>query len=120
MRFAIIACLLLSLSSCATITNMDGQQIDSLIENDACFVRVYQTYQAAIAEGPIAEKCIINGGTAGSFATSVQDVIERHKTKACACGSHYVYVQSRSGNYWTSPIEVTMIAFTRTQKSPLR
>lgn len=104
--------LLALLSSCSTITTMDGREItDDGPQSGSCQVTVYQTYQAAISLGKIEELCIINGGTAGSWARSIPEVIDRHKTKACACGANAVYVQSRSGNYWTSPLEVTLVAF---------
>lgn len=102
-----------SLSACSSITAMDGSEVDASRAPASCDVRVYQTYQAAIKQGPIEELCVINGSASMSFDKSVSGTINRHKTKACACGAQDVYIQSRSGGDGFSDVTVSMVAFRR-------
>lgn len=103
--------LVLLLSACSTITSMEGQQIDTALVPDSCNVRVYQTYQTAVKQGPIDELCVINGSASMSFDKSVAGTIDRHKIKACACGARDVYIQSRTGGDFFSDTTVSMVAF---------
>lgn len=55
----------LLLAGCSTITTMDGRPVEAA--DAACDVRVYQTYQAAIRQGPIDALCVITGTSSMSF-----------------------------------------------------
>ena len=115
MRFSMLS--LLALSGCTSITSIDGREIDPSFAQ-SCDVRVYQTYQSAIARGPIEELCVINGSASMSFDKSVSGTINRHKLKACACGATEVYIQSRTGGDFFSDTTVNMVAFRRINKKP--
>lgn len=58
MRLTPMACVLLS--ACTTVTTMDGREIDASSAGN-CDVHIYQTYQSAIARGPIDEVCVVRG-----------------------------------------------------------
>jgi hypothetical protein len=75
-----------------------------------CNVAVHPTYQQAIKSGPIEELCIINGTSSGSFSHTVQTAINKHKSKACACGATNVYIQSRSDS-GLDVATVSLVAF---------
>lgn len=108
--FAVAAAVM---SGCASITSMDGSPIDAWRSSSACTVSVYQTYQAAIAAGPIVELCVINGSASMSFDKSIAGTIDRHKIKACDCGARDAYVQHRTGGDFFTDTTVSMVAFKR-------
>ncbi|HNN85490.1 MAG TPA: hypothetical protein PKL62_15205 [Accumulibacter sp.] len=99
----------LLLAGCSTITTMDGRPVEAA--DAACDVRVYQTYQAAIRQGPIDELCVITGTSSMSFVHTSATAIEKHKGKACSCGANAVYVQSRHDTGGLDLATVTMVAF---------
>lgn len=100
----------LALVGCTSVTTMDGRDLTS-VPSSSCDVTVYQTYQQAIAGGPIEELCVINGTSSWSFVHTSATAIAKHKDKACACGANRVYVQSRHDTGGWDLATVTMVAF---------
>lgn len=101
------------LAGCSTITTMDGRTVEAT--DASCDVRVYQTYQAAIRQGPIEELCVITGTSYMSFVHTSAVAIEKHKHKACSCGANAVYVQSRHDSGGWDLSTVTLVAFRSTK-----
>lgn len=106
----------LFLTACSTVTMMDGS--DGPLSDSTCNVRVFQTQAQAIKQGPIEEVCIITGDTVPSFNHHSSVAIERHKSKACACGANNVYVQSRTDGDFNMKGQATMVAFRFTNETP--
>lgn len=95
---------------CSSITMMDGTE--GKASDKTCDMRVFQTHAQALKGGPIEELCIITGDSSFSFVHTTNVAIERHKSKACACGASALYVESRSPpGGWNGPASVSMVAF---------
>ena len=110
MRITALACCL-SLAACSTVSSMDGNDMIQSTAPSSCNVRVYQTYQSAIKQGPIDELCVITGTSSMSFSHTSATAIAKHKDKACQCGADSVYVQSRSDAGGWDLATVTLVAF---------
>ena len=109
MRLTMLACLVLS--ACSTVSSMDGSDMSQSTAPSSCNVRVYQTYQSAIKQGPIDELCVITGTSSMSFSHTSATAIARHKDKACQCGADNVYVQSRNDAGGWDLATVPLVAF---------
>ena len=105
----------LLLTACSTVTMMDGGEIS--VPDGACNVRVFQTQSQALKQGPIEELCIITGDTSFRISHHSSAAIEKHKSKACACGATNVYVQSRHDGDLGAQGQVTMVAFRFTNQT---
>ena len=113
MRLTMLACLVLS--ACSTVSSMDGSDMSQSTAPSSCNVRVYQTYQSAIKQGPIDELCVITGTSSMSFSHTSATAIAKHKDKACQYGPVIVYVQSLiDPGGWDMPT-ATLVAFRYTK-----
>ena len=108
---------ILFVSGCSSVTMMDGSE--GPVSDKACNVRVYQTQAQALKQGPIEELCSITGDSSFSFVHTANVAIERHKSKACACGGNAVYIESRSPpGGLQGPATVSMVAFRYVNAAP--
>ena len=96
-------------SACSSVEPISDSPL-SPVNPATCNVTVHPTYQQATKSGPIEELCIINGTSSGSFSHTVQTAINKHKSKACACGATNVYIQSRSDS-GLDVATVSLVAF---------
>lgn len=102
----------LMLCSCATVTTIDGKPIDTSLLPDTCDVRIYQTYNAAIAQGQIKEICVVSGQSFATFDHSVATAVAQNKHRLCACGATDAYIQSRQEiSFLSGPATVTLVGF---------
>lgn len=108
MRFLSLLLVCAALSACSSVERIEGAAATPLSDN--CNVRVFQTLAQAQKGGEIAELCIINGTSSGSFSHTIRTAIDKHKSKACACGADKVYVESRTQS-GLDVATVTMVAF---------
>lgn len=107
----------LFVSGCSSVTMMDGSE--GPVSDNACNVRVYQTQAQALKQGPIEELCIITGDSSFSFVHNANVAVEKHKSKACACGGNAVYIESRSPPAgFNGPATVSMVAFRYANAAP--
>ncbi len=109
--------IVLVVSGCSSVTMMDGSE--GPISDKVCDVRVYQTRAQALKQGAIEELCIIAGDSGFSFVHNANVAVEKHKSKACACGANAVYIESRSPPAgFNGPATVSMVAFRYVNSSP--
>ena len=109
--------IVLFVSGCSSVTMMDGSE--GPISDKACDVRVYQTQAQALKQGPIEELCIITGDSSFSFVHNANVAVQKHKSKACACGGNAVYIESRSPPAgFNGPATVSMVAFRYVNATP--
>lgn len=109
--------IVLFVSGCSSVTMMDGSE--GPISDKACDVRVYQTQAQALKQGPIEELCIITGDSSFSFVHNANVAVQKHKSKACACGGNAVYIESRSPPAgFNGPATVSMVAFRYVNAAP--
>lgn len=107
----------LFVSGCSSVTMMDGSE--GPISDKVCDVRVYQTQAQALKQGAIEELCIITGDSSFSFVHNANVAVEKHKSKACACGGNAVYIESRSPPAgFNGPATVSMVAFRYVNATP--
>lgn len=99
---------LIGLIGCSSVQIIDPS--GSAIPTHDCQVTVYATEAQAMKQGPIEELCVINGTSSGGFRHTIAAAIEKHKSKACACGAKNVYVQSQTQS-GLDVATVTLVAF---------
>ncbi len=101
--------LLCAITGCTTVTTMDGREVTDPTPS-SCQVTVYQTYQSAIARGPIDELCVVRGTSAYTFVNTVESAIDKNKPDVCRCGAQHAYIQSATATGWDYA-SVTLVAF---------
>ncbi len=99
------------MAACTSVQPLDGKMLQSL---GCCNVTVLGSAQSAQDKGDIEELCIITGSSFGKFSHPVVTTVQKHKNKACKCGTENAYVREydiRTVGGWLDTASVTLIGF---------
>lgn len=98
------------LTGCLTSTAMVDKRPE--ISGNECNVKVYPSYEEAVAEGPVISMCFVSKQQT-AFSPQIADAINSGKTEVCKCGTTLAYVKDmKPATFWENA-SVVLVGFRR-------